>query len=101
LELPLLDPKPTKPVSPTIIDAYQQTVPNPKTLGAAEFVPWSRWGGSKNAPILFANDFFGFAVRRGDCFVSFGSMSKGPPIRKSSMAKSNLGAAIELVTARF
>jgi hypothetical protein len=58
-------------------------------------------GGKQKCTDTFANDFFGFAVRRGDCFVSFGSTSKGPPIRKSSMAKSNLGAAIELLTARF
>ncbi len=71
---PVFDPKPTKPVFPTIIDADQQIAPEPKDsrrngLSARQ----ARLGEKQNARKLFANCFFGFGVRRGDCFVRFGS----------------------------
>jgi hypothetical protein len=41
----------------------------------------------QNARKLFANYFFGFDVRRGDCFINFGSR----PSRSGAASGGNLG----------
>ena len=73
-----MDPKPTKPVSPTIIDAYQRTVPQPKDARSSGIRSVEQVGGKQKCTDTFCYDFFDFAVRRGDCFVSFGSTSRPP-----------------------
>ena len=81
------EPEPTKPVSPTILDADQQAPPYLERLGGRLSVRQVRWGEKQNAEKLFPNYFSGFGVRRGNCFVSIGS---GPP-RSAGASGGNLG----------